>query len=168
MTCDHGNTKQLLNHIQHLIKIDNPLKYKIEEYFNKLEMHINNLKPIGEILCLKHPILDRIKKDDLLRESLKMINSHEYCIEWFKCFFAKDGQNYKRREEILNVWTKYFENDHSKFTKILMAIDELINAFGQSVNNDWLCSYFIDHIIHLCFVQSKDYVSFLYLKKYLI
>jgi len=154
-TCAHKNTKQLLNEIQRLIKMDNSLKYKIEVYFDKVEMHVENLEPIGDIIALKCAVLDRIKTDDLLRKSLKMINSHEYCIQWFKCFFAKDGHNYKQREEILKVWTKYFENDHSKFTKILMAIDELINAFQKSVDNDWLCLYFIDHIIHLCFNQSN-------------
>ena len=163
-TCDHASTKQFLNSVQQSIKMDNSLKYKIEIYFDNLEMHVGNLEPIGNILSLKHAILDRIKKDELLRKSLKKINSHEYCIQWFKCFFAKDGHNYKQYKEILQIWTKYFENDHLKFTKVLLVIDGLIDAFGEFSENDWLCSYFIDHIIQLCFAQSKYQVLFLYIE----
>ncbi len=137
--------------------MDDPLKYSIEAYFDSLDINVENLENIGYILGLKSKctILDRIKKDDVLRKSLKKNNSHEYCIKWFKCFFANDGHNHKKYQELLEGWTKYFKNDYSKFKKVLTVIDELIGAFKGSIGNEWLCSYFIDHIIHLCSTQSK-------------
>jgi hypothetical protein len=137
--------------------VDEPLKYSIEVYFDSLDINVENLENIGYILGLKSKctILDRIKKDDVLRKSLTKNNSHEYCIKWFKCFFANDGHNHKKYQELLEAWTKYFKSDYSKFTKILMVIDELIDAFEKSIDNDWLCLYFINHIIHLCFIPSK-------------
>lgn len=86
-------------------------------------------------------------------------NSHDYYIKWFKCFLASShaqyGDNHEECKKLLQAWTNCFENDHSKLTKVLMAVDELLHSVEESAANFWLHSYFIDHIVDLCFRQGK-------------
>ncbi len=161
MSYNHDATKRLLTEIRRIVETDEPLKYKIRSYFNSLEVTVENIGNVGYILGLKPKctILNYIQKHTFLLRSLTKANSHDYYIKWFACFLAKgqtqDDDNHEQCKELLKTWTSCFQNDYSKFIKVLMTIDELLHAFEESPHNYWLRSYFIDHIIHLCFQQSK-------------
>jgi hypothetical protein len=160
---------QLLEHdplnesaiIHWAIRTSSALKQKIKDYFDKLEMTMKNMKEIWLIISSisKIEILNYIDEYQYLRKSLFNVNSANYFIKWSQCFLTKkqikDDIEKTKYKSLFLIWSNCLKNTYANFILILRAIDQILNAFEQSDDQNWSYLYFIDGIIDLCFEQSN-------------
>jgi hypothetical protein len=157
---DSTVTKHFLSIVQTAARKSFSLKQKIKDYFNKLEITISNMEEIRFVICSisKFEFLSYIYTHDYLKNSLKNGNSHEFFKKWFQCFLANNQiQNDIQQEKLKALCKDWIDSsmyNYTQKTQILMAIDELLNTFDKSDDNDWFYLYFIDAIINCCFEKG--------------
>jgi hypothetical protein len=115
--------------------------------------------PNWRIICSVDP-------QALLSKSLSgqgLSRPFEFYVRWFQCFLVPDQQlnsniYYNSPCEygkVLKIWTTSVAHSSPMFLQLLKNIDQLVMAFAQ-INNDRYRTCFINHIIDLCFQQSKS------------
>lgn len=94
-----------------------------------------------------------------------MINAHsiysyEFFKQWFHIFLLINEDfnevNKREYEDLLTNWSNQFIKFHEINVQILMNLDELIEAF----TNQQCQSIFIQHMIDVCFRQSKSNIHY--------
>ncbi len=154
---DSAVTKHFLSTVQVAIRISHGLKQKIKDYFDRLNMTVENMEAIQLIIysILKFPIFDYIDKYEYLEKSLSNVYTSDYYIKWFQCFLTNNQiRSGNKEKNLLKLWIQSSTRDFDKFISILMVIDQMLDALDTAVENDWFRLYFIDCIIDLCFQQS--------------
>lgn len=154
-------SKKILNLVNTVIQTSHSLREKIEKYLYRLKIDIEQFHKIQFIISSISTsfILYKIQRKELLNNLL--INSqskysYEFFKQWFYSFlvFKEESNeiNKKEYQDLLLSWSNQFTKYHETTMKILTDLDELINTF----NNQQYQSVFIQHMIHLCFRQSKS------------
>lgn len=156
MTFNNECTAHVLNEIRSLIINDDELERSVIIYFDKFKLSIEHFEKVQNIFRLKSgcEFLHNLNINDFLSKSLMAYESHEYYIKWFKCFLANDQvQDTNTNDEckrLFDIWIGSCQSNYSTFTKVLMAVDELLSA-----NNFWLHSHWINNLVDVCLKQSK-------------
>jgi hypothetical protein len=155
---DHVVTQNFLSTVQSAIRTSRALKKKIKDYFDKVEMTIENMENIRVVICSidQFEIFDHIDKYEYLGKSLSNTYTYDYYIKWFQCFLTNsqimNDTEQKKCKKLLEFWINCLKNKYTNLIHVLMAIDKLLTPFDKS--DDWFCLYFIDRIIDLCFQQG--------------
>jgi hypothetical protein len=155
---DSAVMKHFLSTVQVAIRISHALKQKIKDYFDRLNMTVENMEAIQLIIysILKFPIFDYIDKYEYLEKSLSNVYTSDYYIKWFQCFLTNNQiRSGNKEKNLLKLWIQSSTRDFDKFISILMVIDQMLDALDTAVENDWFRLYFIDCIIDLCFQQQS-------------
>jgi hypothetical protein len=154
--------------IHSAIRTSSALKQKIKDYFDKLEMTNENVEEIWLIISSisKIEILNYIDEYEYLEKSLLNVYSADYFIKWCQCFLTKkqinDHIDKIKYKKLFQTWSNCLENTSENFIHILRAIDDILSAFEQSDDQNWVHLYFIDGIIDLCFEQGT-FLKFIFL-----
>lgn len=156
-------TKDLLSTIQIVIRYSAALKSKIRDYLNGLVMTTDNMEEIWLILrsVSKWEIFNYFDQHTYLQRSLSDTHASEYYIQWARYFLAQSElTNDLEKIKCRNLMKNYCDHlkKHSRqFFDVLLALDEILNAFDQS--HDILRLDFINRMIDLCFQQSNSFNS---------
>jgi hypothetical protein len=149
------------------IRTSSALKQKIKDYFNKLEMTMENMEEIWLIISSisKIQILNYIDVYEYLEKSLLNVYSSDYFIKWSQCFLTKskleDDIERARYKKLFKSWSDCLKNTYANFIHVLRTIDEIFNSFDQSNDQNWVRLYFIDGMINLCFEQG-NFLKFIF------
>jgi hypothetical protein len=142
------------------LKTSGELKQKIKDYFDELEMTMENMDEIYLIISSisKIETLNYINKYEYLEKSLLNMYSSDHFIKWSQCFLTKsqleDDIERARYKKLFQSWSDCLTNTYANFLHVLRAMDEILNSFDQSDDQNWARLYFINSIIDLCFQQG--------------
>ncbi|CAF1476494.1 unnamed protein product [Rotaria sordida] len=73
-------------------------------------------------------------------------------------FSMNDDNERQEYQNLIKVWTSYFEHDQSKLHVMMIKIDALLEPFmsAQTGSNQEKCrELFVHHMIDICFKQGK-------------
>ena len=157
--------KDLLSTVQVVIRYSEALKTKIRDYLNGLVMTTDNMEEIWLIMrsVSKWEIFNYFDQHTYLQRSLSNTCPSEYYIKWAQYFIAQSQlRNDLEKIKCKNLLKNYC--DHLKkhprqFSDVLLALDEILNAFDQSHDHAVFHLDFINRIVDLCFQQSIAFIS---------
>ncbi len=140
-----------------------PLREKVKDFMWKLDATIDQFDSIRNVFnlatAIESSILFYVKQKELLQKLLTNGNKYrsvDFYLKWFSAFMTSDKNKKMIIENdefaaLLNAWTKCFVHESDVIVKIIKEIDSLIST----VQNNSCSTYFIEHMVNLCFQQSK-------------
>ncbi|CAF1226527.1 unnamed protein product [Rotaria sordida] len=168
LTTNDQCTNDLEEIISLEIRTNTQVKNKIHDYLynlGEITGHLESLRTILNFVSHSSLLRDFDRQHFLLNllENDSSQSSHFY-IEWFLYFMTNDNfsmnDDNERREyqNLIKVWTSYFEHDQSKLHVMMIKIDALLEPFmsAQTGSNQEKCrELFVHHMIDICFKQGK-------------
>ena len=160
---DSQESNGLLSAIQTKLRANETIKDKVRDFMHGLVMTMENIEEISMIICStsKFEIFRYSDQDKYLQRSLSKAPSSAYLIQWAKYFLANSQLTDDRKKTLLDNYINCLKNNREHLTGVLMAIDEILNAFDQFNDHNRFRLDFTNRIIDLCFQQSIsfDFIS---------
>lgn len=164
---DNDKTTKL---IQSIIESSGILREKVNEWMLKLDINVNQFNSIRNIFNLatqsQSSILFHVKQKELLLKLLannKQYRTEEFYHQWFLAFMKPDNDekflvNIDEYKELFKKWTACFAHNYNTLVFIIKMLDSLIPV----ENKPNYSTYFIEHMVDLCFEQSRKYFEYLF------
>lgn len=146
--------------IHSTIRDSTVVRDKVKNFMNALVMTMENMEEIWFIICSpsKEKIFQSFDDEQYLQTSLSKAPSSAFLIKWAQCFLARsqltNDLEEKRWKNLLKGYIDRLKKNQQHMTDVLRAIDQILDAFQESVDHQRLCSEFINRVVDLCFQLS--------------
>jgi len=165
-----GDSDETARLIQSIIESSDILRKKVNEWMLKLNINANQFNSIRNIFNLptKSSILFHVKQKEFLLKLLannKQQRTNEFYLQWFMAFMKPDSKqkflvNIDGYKELFKTWTACFAEKYDTLIYIIKTLDSLIPV----ENKPNYSTYFIEHMVDICFQQSKQCSEYLLFK----
>lgn len=136
------------------------LRDRVRDFMNKSDMTTKNIEEVWATLnsSSKSHIFQHFDIGKYLEVSLLKSSSPAYLIKWPQCFLARsqltDDLEKRRTKRLLDRYIHCLKINPQYSKDVLKEIDQILDAFQDSIDHESLRLEFIDRIVGLCFEQG--------------